>query len=596
MSGRMVRKLTAALAVLGAAVSSGAPAAAVAAPVSAYPSPGAATVSPQTGFSFRGVNAGSLGAIRVAGSRSGPHAGRLVPHPDGRGVSFVPDAPFAATEEVVVRTGAAISGAKRGDFRVRIARPGPPLRNPPLKKKESIPGRVRFYHSRRDLRPPAARVRRSSSRAAPGRLFVTPKLSRGQNGPLMLDQRGDVVWAHPLKAGFEANDFRVQRYRGAPVLTWWEGRGNLGTGNGEGVIYDRSYREVARVRTGNGYGMDPHEFLLTPRGTALVGSLSPVIKDLRKLGGPRRGVVFDTVVQEVDVATGVVLFEWHSLDHVGLRESYLQVKRLKGKPFDYFHINSIEPLRGGDLIVGARNTWGAYRIRRSTGALAWRLGGKRSSFRMGRGTRFAWQHDVRVLRDGTVTIFDDQAAPKVGPESRGLVLRLSRKPKRARLVRQFRHRPSLTSTSQGNLQRLPGGNTLIGWGALPRISEFGPGGRLLFELTLSGETNSYRAYKQPWTGLPADAPAIAASRTGGGPTKVYASWNGATEVARWRVLGGKSADALKPVVGRARRGFETLIEAKGAPAMVAVQALSGRGRVLATSPAVVPKRTKRSAD
>src|ERR671933_961242 len=272
----------------------------------------------------------------------------------------------------------------------------------------------RRFHSRPDLKPPPVRVLTPAHGTAPGYVFIAPKKNVVQAGPMIVDDRGRVVWFRPLNTR-GVTDFRVQTYRGRPVLTWWRGRPFHGEGSGNYAIVDTSYRTVARVRPGNGLVGDIHEFLLTPRGSALMTIFHRV----------RRGdrTIFEGAVQEVDIASGRVLFEWHSLGHVALRESYERPPKKRSLPYDYFHVNAVEEDTDGNLLVSARNTHAIYKLDRATGRILWRLGGKRSDFAMGRGTRFAWQHDARRLADGTISLFDNEAAPKIGPQSRGLVLR-----------------------------------------------------------------------------------------------------------------------------------------------------------------------------
>src|SRR5919204_2109994 len=274
--------------------------------------------------------------------------------------------------------------------------------------------REQRFVSRPDLRPPALVVTTREPAAAPGYVFLAPKRHAQQKGPLIVDRGGGIAWFHPLEA--EATDFRVQRYRGRPVLTWWQGHSARGFGSGEYVIADETYRRVATVRAGNGLAGDEHEFQLTPRGTALITIYH------------REGRVLDSIVQEVEVASGRVLLEWRSIDHVPPAESYVPLSAGGGSsPLakgDYFHVNSLEVEPDGNLLVSARNTSALYEIDRRTGEVLWRLGGKRSDFRMGPGTRFAWQHDARRQPDGTITLFDDEAAPPLGKRSRAIRLRL----------------------------------------------------------------------------------------------------------------------------------------------------------------------------
>jgi hypothetical protein len=156
---------------------------------------------------------------------------------------------------------------------------------------------VQGFRSRPDLRPPAVAVSTRSAAASPGKIFIAPKRGATQVGPMILDENGELVWFHPLDGDRQAFDFRVQEFRGRSVLTWWEGRMAVYRGAGVGRIVDGSYREVATVRPANGYDLDAHEFVLTPRGTALVMSYVPVPWDLSKVGGRADGIVEDNVVQ-----------------------------------------------------------------------------------------------------------------------------------------------------------------------------------------------------------------------------------------------------------------------------------------------------------
>jgi hypothetical protein len=443
------------------------------------------------------------------------------------------------------------------------------------------------FHTRPDLKPAVIQVTRRVGDTAPGYLFLAPKKNVAQSGPLILDDDGEVVWFHPVRPG--AADFRVQHYRGKPVLTWWQGRSTKGVGSGRYEIYDSSYRRIAEVRAGHGLAGDEHEFLLTPRGTALITIYQKVPQDLSAVGGPGNGFALDSILQEVDVATGHVVFEWHSLGNVALNESYLaKVPKDASTPYDYFHINSIEPGPNDTLIVCARHTRAVYEISKRTGQIVWRLGGKKSDFQMGPGARFAWQHDARLHPDGTLTIFDDEAAPAVGKRSRAIVLRLDTKKKTARLVKAYVHPDGLLASSQGNMQVLPDGHVLVGWGSEPYVTEFSHSGQVVFDAHFNKGADSYRAYRFPWVGHPTDRPAIFAKREKNGDTTVYASWNGATEVRRWAVLGGPDASHLSRVAVAARTGFETRIQVKKQVRTVAVQALDASGRVLGTSPTRSP--------
>lgn len=458
------------------------------------------------------------------------------------------------------------------------------------KKPKGPPPPAQHFVTRPDLKPPVVKITTPASRTAPGYVFLGPKMVVAQAGPMIMDNRGQVVWFHPLKLTKGITDFRAQRYRGKPVLTWWRGRvSTMGVGNGWYVIYSESYRPVAEVRPGNGLVGDVHEFLITSKDTALMSIYHRKIVDLTAIGGPKVGRVWDGIVQEVDIPTGRVLFEWHSYPQIGVEESYSRPppKQLGTKPFpyDYIHLNSIAEEPNGNLLVSGRNTHAVYEISRRSGKVLWRLGGKKTDLKMGAGTRFAWQHDARRQPDGTITLFDNGAAPPVEKFSRILVLRVDTKTKKATLVRSYRHPKRLLAPFEGNAQFLPNGHILVGWGAWPYISELDAKGRVLFDAYFGHgkppgqDADTYRAYRFVWRGHPRDPPAVAVV----GKT-VYVSWNGATDVARWQVLVGKANDDLGVVATAAKTGFETAIPFRPQDGkFIAVQALSRTGDVLGVS-------------
>ena len=254
-------------------------------------------------------------------------------------------------------------------------------------------------------------------------------------------------------------------------------------------------------------------------------------------------------------------------------------------PFDYFHINSINLDPDGSLLISARNTWTVYELDARSGQIAWRLGGKKSSFKAGPGTRTAFQHDPRALPGGQISVFDNGASPTVHPQSRGIVLALNAQTGRASLVSQFTHTPPLVVDSQGNIQALANGDWFLGWGQEPAFSEFSPTGATLFDAHFPPHEQSYRSFRFPWTGAPAHPPVFAFVPGASGGGTVYASWNGATQVASWRVMAGRAPGALGQVAQVTRTGFETPItlSARSAGPVLEVQALDASGRVLGIS-------------
>lgn len=455
------------------------------------------------------------------------------------------------------------------------------------------PQDVQAFRSRPDLSPPIIDVTTPArgSASGAGYFFVAAKNGVGgeehpsQDGPMILDDRGRPVWLYPVSLEEEdAMEFRAQRYRGEPVLTWWQGV-HRGWGQGEYVIFDSSYREVTRFGAGNGYAGDHHEFLISARDTALILIYAEVPMDLSLVGGPANGVVIDGIVQEIDIASGEVIFEWHSLDHVGLDESYFGPAPDPAEPFDYFHINSVDVDTDDNLLISARRTSAVYKVDRQTGEVIWRLGGENSDFELGEGAQFAYQHDARRQPDGAITIFDNRGLDMNEP-SRGIVLELDETAMTATLLREYIHPEGVFGIYQGNMQVLDNGNVFIGWGSAPYISEFSRDGKLLFDAQFPLEVESYRAYHSPWTGRPDESPAIAAEAGDGDEVTVYVSWNGVTEVANWQVLAGSGPDKLEPAGFVPRTGFETAILVNTTEPYVAVQGRSSSNRVLGASAAI----------
>jgi Arylsulfotransferase (ASST) len=443
------------------------------------------------------------------------------------------------------------------------------------------PSDVHAFVSRPDLRPPVVSVLHYEAGATgDGLLFLAPSSGPGARGPMLIGNDGDVVYFHPTKP-VAALNFRAATYLGKPVLTWWEGKTEHGLGEGTHVILDSSYRVVKRLKAGNGRGSDLHEFLLTDRNTALVTAWDHAEADLRKYGGRKNGVVVVGVVQELELPSGRVLFEWRSLDHVGLAESHARV----GPQFDYFHVNSIERDADGNYLVSARNTWAIYKIDGETGKVLWRLGGKKSDFAMGPGTRFAWQHDARSHPGNLVSLFDDGAAPRVEPQSKALVLALDHRHRRAVVHRRYVHRPAALAHALGSTQILPNGNVLVGWGTSPYFSEYTDDGRLVFDATLPPGGQNYRTVRFPWRATPDGQPKIAQTSNAGG-NLIYASWNGATEVAQWQLESGPSADRLTPGPMVPKQQFETVIAVAAGPKAARVAALDANGAVLARTDVV----------
>ncbi len=552
------------------------------------PLSGTPDASPSTQISFLGTPASQISGISVTGSRSGTHGGSLRAYASAPGASFLPARPFAAGERVSVS--ALIGrGRRRVSWAFDVARQLP---NPAPAHTTSLPpktGTVWSFPSAPTLQPPRVQVTVHAPALAPGYIFLTPSHGYGQQGPMIMDDDGQPVWFQPAPRGTVAMDLQVQRYDGQPVLTWWQGLITYGVGWGTVEIYGTDYQPLAQISGGNGYRADLHAVRITPQGAAYLTAYSLVRADLSSAGGSHEAILQDSILQEIDIKTGLVMFEWHAYGHVPLYDSYYRPGPVD-HPWDYFHLNSIspDPWPDGNFIVSSRNTWTLYEIDHHTGAIRWRIGGKHSSFRMGPGTGTAWQHDVRWQPDHTLTVFDNGAVPKRHSQSRVIRERIDWARREVRLVGRDTHTPPLLSGSQGDEQTLPNGDVFVGWGEEPYLTEFSPSGQILFDAHLPRPGQSYRAFRFPWSGTPSSSPAAAVRSSAGGGQTVYASWNGATAVESWQVLAGASRGALAPVTTAKRTGFETPIPLRSSARYVAVRALGRSGTVLGTSAVVKP--------
>ncbi len=553
------------------------------------PEPGTTTANPHAQISFLGVPAAQIRSVTVVGARSGSHGGHLRPYSQGDGASFVPDAPFQQGERVNVRA-TLRSPARPATFSFTVDTPFPTAHVPEFPAPPASPADEQFLYTLPNLHPPILSVSTPDRDPAAGDVLTTNGPGPGQFGPLIYTPQGRLVWFEDLPGEETAEDLSVQSYEGRRVLTWWRGRVlSLGFGQGEDVIMDDRYQTLAHVRGGNGLKADLHDFQVAPHAVAYLTAFNPIRCDLTSIGGSHDGVITDNAVQEIDVKTGLVRWEWHTLDHVATAESEVETPKTS-EPWDWFHINSIDPQRSGDLFVSGRSTWAGYMLGAGSGRILWRLGGNRSSFHMGPGTKTAWQHDGRILSGNEVSFFDDGANPPIHSQSRAIRIGLDFKTHQARLVSSYTHRdPPLLAPSQGNAQTLSNGNVVVGWGGVPAISEYARDGSLLFDAHLPYDMIFYRAYRFPWSARPLTPPAVfAALNNTGEETVVHASWNGATDVAAWRVLAGKAPSALSPHAMLPASEFEVSTTLPVKYSYVAVQALDAAGHVLGTSRAVAP--------
>jgi hypothetical protein len=503
---------------------------------------------------------------------------------------------------------------------VRRLRPAPPCLESLESRNLLNASGVWSFVSAPTLHPMKLNVLKLTSGASPSPIFVSPydqsanpSLLVGQTGPLMMDAAGNPIWFKPVSSTNipQVLDFQTQTLNGKPVLIWWQGTiagtvpssKPLGTVlSGSFVVYNQHYQKIMTVDAPHGQGLDLHELLLTKGGNAYFIATKTVKANLTPYGGTANGEYVDPVIEEENLNTGKLVFSWNMSRHVPLGDSFIPAPTTPGTAWDAYHVNSIDVSHdGSQVLVSARSTWGIYDISHKSGQLLWELGGKQNQFSLPSGlvtgpygSAFQYQHDARFVPGG-VSLYDDTglaAAPDGGPygPARGLILNLDAQNHTASLAHAYYHSPALFSNSQGNLQVLGNGDVLVGWGSdssaggvlSSYITEYSPSGSVLADYVLAGQDITYRAYTQPWVGLPLTKPAVVAVNTSG-QTTVYASWNGSTQTTAWQVLAGPSKTSLSPVSVTQRNGFETAITTTAASAFFEVKALDAGGKVLKTS-------------
>jgi EmrB/QacA subfamily drug resistance transporter len=448
------------------------------------------------------------------------------------------------------------------------------------------------------LHPPqlVQKVPTITSELAPGYIMVanfydlttTPMV--GQSGPLILNNDLQPVWFRPVPKNVVASNLTSQTYKGQPVLTWWQGvvSDTGATESGEDVIVNQHYQTVATLKGADGWVITLHELVIRG-GDAWVTANKDIPMNLSKYGGTVDGVLDDSAVQEYDIATGKLLYSWDALTHIPLTASHAQPPA-NGFPWDAYHVNSISFSSSGDFLVSMRNTWAAYMVEASTGAIQWELGGKNSSFRIPTNASFEWQHDVDLGPGSTITLFDDDCCQITGAgtylapagPSRAEELKLDAKNGTVAVVAQYGQGQHLSTAYMGDTQVLPDGNVLVGWGSQPYLTEYTHSGKLVLDAAFPSPDLSYRATLGSWVGLPEYPPSAAARSTSKGTT-VYASWNGDTAVVSWRVVAGTTKKDLSVVATATKSGFETQVSVKGSHPIFEVEALNSQGQVIGTS-------------
>ncbi len=465
----------------------------------------------------------ATGTISVTGSKSGIHKGKVKLSDDKKTLIFVPDNQFQANEKVSVNISSEIKTIKGESlapvsFQFTTTPLSKPIAiNPFSTISDNIKSTDLMNNSAYSLRKfestgsdtlpsdfPKITID-SVNNPSPGKIFMANFLGPDSLGSFLMIVNDDGSVEKYKRLDNYSFNFRVQPNGDLSYADVIELNGGIGTTRW--IVMDTTFTPVDTFQCGNGYESDIHEFRLLPNGHGLMFAYDaePVDMSLIVDGGNPNATVYGTILQEVD-ADNNVIFQWRSWDYVPITESYAN---LTAATIDYMHTNAADADQDGNYLLSALSLSQIIKIDRATGNIIWKLGGKSNQFTFineneaNAPTYFSNQHNITVLPNGNITLFDNgnQHSP---PYSRGVEYHLDEQNMTAELVWEYRHSPDIHAAAMGNVQRLPNGNTLIGWGIAalngsPALTEVHPDGSVAFELSLPMGVTSYRSFRFPWT-------------------------------------------------------------------------------------------------
>ena len=502
--------------------------------------------------------------FNLIGSGTGPHPGQAQLADDGATVVFTPNLPFRPGEQVAVvieaglatRAGAVFAGlraafsistggANPAGLRQALAEDELPPTDPAASGAVSAPAATGALalHPQDDVtfpdNFPAYTVTVPATGTAPGLLFLAPLGLIDPGGFLFIasDTGEPVFWQKTAQGGF---DFKQQP---DGTLTYFD------VATSRYRVLDNTYTQIKTIAAANGYVANIHDLQILPDGHALFLIYDPQITDMSQFGGYKTAMVTGLIIQELD-SSGLPVFQWDSWSHFALSDTYVS---LMTPLVDYVHGNAIALDNDGNLLLSSRHLSEITKINRSSKDIIWRLGGKNNQFTIhDSGGPFSFQHDIRRLANGDLTIFDNH---NPGPASRAVEYKIDENARVVTNTWQYQNSPGVYGFAMGDTQRLPDGHTLIGWGiGHPNVTEVLTDGTKVFELLLDPAFVSYRAFRFPWAAVPAWDPTLVL--TGTITPTLYYSWNGATDVASYEIYGGIGTQPQLLLSAQARTGFE----------------------------------------
>jgi hypothetical protein len=270
-------------------------------------------------------------------------------------------------------------------------------------------------------------------------------------------------------------------------------------------LMDSTFKVVDSVNCKNGLKQDAHELLVLENGEFLMIGYEIIEMDLsnynyfnkNKSAGSAKAKVKCDVVQALDRNKNVV-FEWHGKDYYDFDDVdpyYLN----SPNDVDWLHFNALEHDNDGNILVSVKNLNEITKVDKRTGKILWRLGGMKNQFTfLNDSNMFKGQHDIRRIKNGNITLFDNGYRSKpVHPEG-AKEYKLNEQKLEAELVWQYINNPGIESEGYGSVQRLPNENTLINYGRNDNseiiFNVVNPQGEKIFELASRDTLKNYRTH------------------------------------------------------------------------------------------------------
>ncbi|KAL2797761.1 ASST-domain-containing protein [Aspergillus keveii] len=439
--------------------------------------------------------------------------------------------------------------------------------------------------------PPQVSITKSGP-TDPGYIFVGPRGNQEQGiAALIYDEEANLVYQGPQEV---TANFKVQKLFNEDVITFWAGdMMTLGFGYGAVHILDNTYREIYTVKLQQDFVspdnqprdsfIDLHESRVTHRNTLLVTAYNVTQRDLTPIGGRLDDFMLDAMFFEIDVATNEIVFSWSALDHLDKipledsKQHWAEDVGAQEKPYDAYHINSVELMDDG-YIISLRHYWSGYFVH-NNGSVLWQLSGEKGAgdFAIDDLAEFSWQHDIRIYNETdenfVMNLFNNANTPtdEVAATT-GLSFEVDKIHRSVKTLRVLNDTDDVIhSVSQGSYQLLSEetSHVVLGYGSIARVKEFDANNNEVLTVKF-GDDNavaSYRGYKCQWKATPFWKPALVVQRTGPDSIRIYMSWNGATEYDNWAIYSSQYSDGSDHTFEALvqRNGFEATIELHGLP-------------------------------